>query len=116
MNNQLPSVREREGEGWGRGTICLWKFIAAHKSAVRARVMDMLSENWAALRGNDIDDSAQGREREREIPSERERGSQTKRHRKSIMIKAHYNCSARVTILLQTYWQGKATQRSGEIA
>lgn len=66
-------------QGWRRGTICLWKFIAAHKSAVRARVMDMLSENWAGLRGNDIDDSAQGgaghgqRERERAGEAGRQR-------------------------------------------
>lgn len=85
----------------------------------------MLSENWAGLRGNDIDDSAQGagigRARQREIERERERHRERARgvkqgHCKSIMIKAHYNCSARVTILVQTYWQAKATQRSEEIA
>lgn len=83
----------------------------------------MLSENWAGLRGNDIDDSAQGagigraRQREKEIDRQRERARGVKQgHCKSIMIKAHYNCSARVTILVQTYWQAKATQRSEEIA
>lgn len=84
--------------------------------------MDMLSENWAGLRGNDIDDSAQGagigraRQREIERDTEREQGGVKQGHCKSIMIKAHYNCSARVTILVQTYWQAKATQRSEEIA
>lgn len=56
------------------------------------------------------------RETDREREKEIERGRVKERHRKSIMIKAHYNCSARVTILVQTYWQGKATQRSEEIA
>lgn len=78
----------------------------------------MLSENWAGLPGNDIDDSAQGagigRARQRETQRERARGVE-QGHCKSIMIKAHYNCSARVTILVQTYWQAKATQRSEEI-
>lgn len=63
MNNQLAR-QCTTGEGTGKGgryTICLCGSLLQRINRLCGpRVMDMLSENWAGLRGNDIDDSAQG--------------------------------------------------------
>lgn len=80
MNNQLAR-QCTTGKGKGRGgryTICLCGSLLQRINRLCGpRVMDMLSENWAGLRGNDIDDSAQGagigRARQRKIERDRER-------------------------------------------
>lgn len=81
MNNQLAR-QCTTGQGKGRGgryTICLCGSLLQRINRLCGpRVMDMLSENWAGLRGNDIDDSAQGagigRARQRETQRESKGG------------------------------------------
>lgn len=64
MNNQLPRQRvagrwRLQGGGGGTQFAC-GSLLQRINRLCGPRVMDLLSENWAGLRGNDIDDSAQG--------------------------------------------------------